>query len=143
MRTLNEIIVHCSGTFPNYKYGAKQIDIYHRQKGWDGIGYHFVVKLSGEIEIGRPIDKVGAHCHGRNKSSIGICYVGGLDVNFKPADTRSAAQKGALKTLILRLLEQYPSISKVSGHNQYANKACPCFDAQKEYLPLLLLRHQK
>ena len=133
MRKIKEIIVHCSATAEGKDFGAKDIDLWHRAQGWDCIGYHYVVKLDGTVESGRPIDKVGAHCKGHNAYSIGVCYIGGLAADGKtPKDTRTPQQKAALQLLVDNLKRVYPG-SKVYGHCDFAKKACPSFDAKEEY----------
>lgn len=133
MRKINEIIVHCSGTLAMPSIGLHQIRSYHLGLGWQDVGYHFIIKTDGTIEVGRPIYIAGAHCRNHNRNSIGICYVGGLDSKLKPCDTRTPEQITALRNLIIRLCRQYPII-RVSGHNEYqVSKKCPCFDAHKLY----------
>ena len=80
----------------------------------------------GSVHAGRPVEEVGAHCPGHNAQSIGIAYVGGLDADGHAADTRTEAQRLALLQLVRDLIEEYPIIS-IHGHNEYANRACPCF----------------
>lgn len=143
MRNINEIIIHCSETRPDQDITAADIDLWHRRKGWDGIGYHFFIRLDGTIEPGRPIKKIGAHCYGHNNNSIGICYAGGVIRNGETkhyTDTRTPAQVRTLYLLIVTLLYCFPSIIKISGHRDYAKKACPCFDAKAEYEYLLKSR---
>lgn len=135
MRTINEIIVHCSATFPDQVVTIADITRWHRQLGWKTIGYHFLITLAGEIQEGRPIEEVGAHCTGHNANSIGVCYVGGVAADGKPADTRNEAQKQALLVLLKRLKEQFPNAT-IHGHRDFAQKACPCFDATNEYAAL-------
>lgn len=133
MRKIKEIIVHCSATAEGKDFCAKDIDLWHRAQGWDCIGYHYVVKLDGTVESGRPIEKVGAHCKGHNAYSIGVCYIGGLAADGKtPKDTRTPQQKAALQLLVDNLKRVYPG-SKVYGHCDFASKACPCFNAKEEY----------
>ena len=132
MRAIDEIIVHCTATPQGRAVSVDDIDRWHRQRGFAGIGYHFVVYLDGTVHTGRPIDLAGAHCKGHNAHSIGICYVGGLDLQGHPKDTRTPAQKEALMALVTTLKTQYPH-AKIYGHRHFANKACPCFDAEKEY----------
>lgn len=133
MRTISLIILHCSGTRPGQCASAKEIDKYHHSLGWKCIGYHYVVRCDGTIEKGRPEDKVGAHCYGHNRHSIGICYEGGADANGMPEDTRTEEQKRSLKALVEELKTRYPR-ALVLGHNHFNRyKACPCFDAAKEY----------
>lgn len=133
MRNITEIIVHCSATREGMDFHASDIDMWHKQKGWKGIGYHYVIDLDGTVETGRPLTQTGAHCTGHNRHSIGICYIGGLDECGLPCDTRTEAQKTALLHLIRMLKELFPQ-AKVYGHRDFAAKACPCFDAKKEWL---------
>lgn len=134
MRKITEIIVHCSATAEGQDFRAADIDRWHRQKGWNGIGYHYVVTLDGTIEQGRPESAVGAHCHGHNVRSIGVCYVGGVDRNGRPKDTRTDAQRASLRSLVQDLLHRYPGAT-VHGHSEFARKACPSFDVL-ELIPL-------
>lgn len=141
-RVINEIIVHCSDTRPDQDITAKDIHKWHKKQGWDGIGYHFFIRLDGTIEAGRPINRDGAHCYGHNKKSIGICYAGGCIRNNDQLyykDTRTPAQTRSLYLLIKTLLIAIPTIKKVSGHNTYnKNKQCPCFKVEDEFATLLL-----
>jgi hypothetical protein len=133
MRKINEIVVHCTATPEGRAVAVQTIREWHRQRGWSDIGYHFVVHLDGRVEPGRPVAQAGAHVAGRNASTIGVAYVGGVDRNGAPKDTRTAAQKTALRKLLGDLVRQFPAIGRISGHRDYANKACPCFDARAEY----------
>lgn len=134
MRPIDEIIIHCAATPEGKAFTAADIDRWHRERGWAGIGYHFVVRLDGTVEQGRPLDRIGAHVSGRNETTIGVCYIGGVDAKGAPKDTRTPAQKLALLALCRDLLKQFPAIRTISGHNQYAAKACPSFDVRKDPL---------
>lgn len=138
MRKLNEIIVHCAATREGQNFTVKQIRSWHLARGWNDIGYHYVIYLDGTIVDGRPLSKTGAHVAGRNTGTIGICYVGGVAKDGKtPKDTRTPAQRKSLESLITQLKGRYPSIKTVSGHNQYANKACPSYNVvDDKKLPL-------
>jgi len=132
-RAINEIIVHCTASYEGNAMTVEQIRRMHvRERGWSDIGYHYVVYLDGSIHNGRDVNIAGAHCTGHNSHSIGVVYVGGLAKNGKPADTRTTAQKAALLKLLRKLKQLYPKAT-IHGHREYANKACPCFDAKKEY----------
>ena len=134
MRQLNYIIIHCSATKAGQDFHASDIDRWHKERGFDCIGYHRVIDLDGTIEKGRNISKPGAHCKGHNADSIGICYIGGLDKDGNPADTRTEAQKESLLEIIKNYKKMFPN-AKVVGHRDMPNvhKACPCFDAKDEY----------
>ena len=136
MRNINKIIVHCSATPEGKAFSVEDIRRCHLQRGFNDIGYHFVIYLDGSIHLGRAIEKVGAHTTGQNANSIGICYIGGLATDGKTAkDTRTDAQKVSLVSLIKELKQQFPYAS-IHGHREFANKACPCFDAKTEYKDL-------
>lgn len=130
MRNINEIIIHCAATPEGKPFTVADIDRWHRQRGWKGIGYHFVIYLDGSVYKGRPIELVGAHCLGHNANSIGICYIGGCTADGKrPKDTRTPAQKASLVRLVSELRRQYPKAT-VHGHCEFADKACPAFDVK-------------
>lgn len=105
------------------------------ERGWSDVGYHYVITRDGRIQVGRPLDRAGAHAKGYNQSSIGICYVGGVsEGDHKPEDNRTDDQKLAMYELIVRLSERF-HISDVLGHCDLpkVTKACPSFDV-KEWL---------
>ena len=135
MREIDKIIVHCTATKEGRAVSIEEITRWHKEKGYNTIGYHYVVGLDGTIYPGRGEHRMGAHCLGHNASSIGVCYVGGHNQSGKPKDTRTPAQKKALLSLLRELRAKYPKAS-IHGHNEYSNKACPCFDAHKEYKDL-------
>jgi len=130
-RDIDLIVLHCADTYSSMDIGVKEITSWHIGKGWSDCGYHFIVKLDGTIETGRPINKKGAHCIGYNKNSIGVCYVGGRGDDGKPKDTRTEAQKKSLTALIISLKYKNPN-AKIKGHNELSNKACPSYDVQKD-----------
>lgn len=142
-RVINEIIVHCSATREGFDYTVNDITKWHKQRGFTTIGYHYVIYRDGSIHTGRDINVSGAHCEGHNSHSVGVCYIGGLEnrLNHKtgkydiPKDTRTAAQKASLLKLLRQLRSLYP-LAKIRGHRDFANKACPSFDATKEYKTL-------
>ena len=127
-------MIHCSAVRPDQTSSAAQIDTWHRQRGFHlGIGYHYVIRRDGEIEAGRPEYLVGAHCKDHNAHSIGVCYEGGLNARGQPADTRTEAQKKTLLSLLRALKVDYSDALIVGHHDLNPLKACPCFDAAKEY----------
>lgn len=142
MRKITKIVVHCTATREGQPHSAKDIDRWHRAQGWNGIGYHHVVRLDGVVKPGRPEAEPGSHVKGHNADSIGVVYVGGVAANGQtPKDTRTPQQKLALKKLIGALLEKYPG-ARVLGHRDLSPdkdgdgvveshewlKACPSFD---------------
>ena len=133
MRSIKEIIIHCSATREEQQVSVDTIRDWHLAKGWNDIGYHFYIDLNGIINKGRDIDKIGAHCKGHNRNSIGICYCGGVETDGKtPKDTRTQEQKDSLLHVLKTLKAMYPE-AVIYSHNEFANKACPSFDATEEY----------
>ena len=147
MRIITLIIIHCSATPQGVSLSfedCRHDHIFHRN--FRDIGYHFYLTRDGEIHRGRPLDKIGAHCQGHNRHSIGICYEGGLDCMGQPKDTRTCWQKHSLRVLILTLLKEYPDC-RICGHRDLSPdlngngeiepeewiKACPCFNAEKDW----------
>lgn len=140
-RPINLIVIHCSATRENRDYTEHDLDVCHRQRGFDGPGYHFYVRKDGRIVRTRPIEKIGAHVKGYNKSSVGICYEGGLDAQGRTKDTRTQKQKEAIRALQNDLLERFPGC-KICGHRDLSPdrngngkiepeewiKECPCYD---------------
>lgn len=137
MRKITEIILHCSATQEGKDFRAADIDRWHRQKGWKCIGYNYVIDLDGKIEVGRSLEMSGAHTIGHNDKSIGICYIGGVDSNKNPKDTRTIQQKESMFELVKQLLLKFNlTIKDVHCHNEFANRACPSFKIEqfrKEY----------
>ena len=131
-RDIRELHIHCTATKEGIDFGVKDIDRWHKERGWNGCGYHYVIKLDGEIEVGRDINKIPASIKGRNRYAVAIVYVGGLDKEGKPKDTRTDKQKASMWLLIERIKKRYGDIP-VYGHNEFANKDCPCFDVEKEF----------
>lgn len=132
MRNIDTIIIHCSATAPGMKVNVEVIRKWHLDRGFNDIGYHYVILPNGDIQLGRPVEKVGAHAKGHNTGSIGICVVGGVmkkdrktpDCNF------TAAQWAALHALTKSLKVEY-GIKRVIGHRDVDDgKACPTFDVE-------------
>lgn len=154
MKKIDAIVIHCTATRAGQDIRAADIDKMHQERGYSCIGYNYVIDIDGTVEAGRPLSRDGAHCNtaglsgvSYNKHSIGIVYVGGLDKNGKPADTRTQEQKKALADLVYRLIDKYPSIVEVIGHRDASPdknrdgvitknewiKQCPCFDVRAEF----------
>ena len=134
MRKIDKIIIHCSATREGQDIPVETIRKWHIDgRGWSDIGYHFYIDINAKIWKGRDIQKIGAHCSGNNRSSIGICYCGGVEADGKtPKDTRTESQKESLLSVLKTLKAMFPDAS-IYSHNEFANKACPSFDASNEY----------
>ena len=138
-RNITEIVIHCTATRANWMEGkpvgsvVKELTRWHvEDNGWSDCGYHYVIHRDGIIGSARPIEKSGAHCRGRNRSSIGVSLVGGRGgcKEDEFLDNYTKDQDDTLRGLIGDLKQDYPSITKISGHNEYASKACPCFSVE-------------
>ena len=136
-RRIDKIILHCSATPEGKDYAVAQIREWHLARGFSDVGYHYVIYRDGTVHRGRPENRVGAHTTGHNPHSIGICYIGGCAATknakgeYPPKDTRTPAQRAALVNLVAEMRRKYPGAT-VHGHNEFANKACPSFNVQKE-----------
>ena len=141
------IILHCSATREGQDIKAKTIKQWHKDRGFDDIGYHYVIDLDGTIEKGRDEELVGAHCKGHNATSIGICYVGGCDKNMKPKDTRTPEQKRSMLSLVRKLVNKYKiPVTQIWAHHDFdKHKACPSFDVsefRKDYIKYVFFTGQ-
>lgn len=126
------IIIHCAATRPSMDIGRAEIDRWHRERGFFGIGYHFVIRRSGEVQEGRPVGEIGAHAKPWNDRSVGICLVGGVAEDGKtPEANYTQEQWAALEGLIMGLRSRYPG-AEVVGHRDVPGvaKACPSFDVR-------------
>jgi N-acetylmuramoyl-L-alanine amidase len=132
MRKINKVIIHCSATPKGRDVKTETIKGWHTDKGWSDIGYHYLIELDGSMYVGRDVSKIGAHTLGENKGSIGICYVGGMNISMtKPEDTRTDEQKDALRCLITDLKSRFKNLT-VHGHYEFSAKACPSFNVEDE-----------
>ena len=120
MRTIDSIYVHHSAS-SQMETIRKMIDQWHKDRGWNGVGYHFFIEADGGIQKGRDVAVVGAHCRGHNRRSIGICITG----NFQN-DTILAAQELSLKILLTGLMNEYNlTKTNVFGHRENGSTLCP------------------
>lgn len=142
MRSIELLVVHCSATRPDLDIGAREIDTWHRNRGWDGIGYHDVIRRDGTVEDGRPLKSPGAHARGHNANSIGVCLIGGVNRQVEVENNFTDEQFDVLEGYIRMRLAEFPSITKVCGHRDLSPdlngdgkitsnewlKGCPSFD---------------
>ena len=131
-RPIDKVIIHCTATKEGQDVSVETIRKWHQARNWKDIGYHYVISRNGQVHTGRDLASVGAHCFRQNRGSIGIVYVGGLDENGKAKDTRTFEQNIGFIYLLRMIKYHYPEAT-IHGHNEFSNKACPCFDAQIEY----------
>jgi N-acetylmuramoyl-L-alanine amidase len=136
MREITHIVMHCTATPGTADIGAAEVNRWHLQRGWSGIGYHFVIRRNGTVEAGRPIERKGAHVAGFNAKSVGISLAGGVASDgATPVDNFTQDQLVAARDLVLDLMATYRiPRDNVMGHKEViANithgspKACPVF----------------
>jgi len=134
------IVIHCADTYREMDIGVREIDRWHKENGWEGIGYHFVVRRSGVIESGRPLDqsmvpgwqvKQGAHVSGHNTESVGICMVGGKALGGGPENNFTPEQFNSLFYLVQTLKRCFPAATVVGHCDLDSHKSCPCFDVKE------------
>ena len=144
MREIKYIAVHCTASSPHTTIKELQQE-FHR-KGWKNPGYHYVVAADGAITQLLDEEKVSNGVKGFNSVSINVAYIGGIDTTGKPIDNRTDEQKASLRSLLKLLHKKYPT-AVIQGHRDFSPdlnhdgritsneyiKACPCFDAKKEY----------
>ncbi|MFE3838592.1 N-acetylmuramoyl-L-alanine amidase [Pseudogemmobacter sonorensis] len=139
MRAITGVIVHCTATRPDWWAGrtsaAKVAEVrrWHvTGNGWRDIGYHYLIDRDGTVVPGRPLEQTGAHVAGHNTGTIGISLFGGHGSAASDAfaDHFTPEQDRALRKLIADLQGRFGAVP-VTGHNQYANKACPGFSVPK------------
>ena len=126
--TTDLIVVHSSATPPSMDIGVNQITRWHLDRGFDTIGYHIVIRRSGEIEYGRPLDVRGAHAKGFNWRSIGVCMIGGVNSNMEAENNFTDEQFRSLERVLTALQGLFPNTTVV-GHKDLpaTSTKCPSF----------------
>lgn len=135
-RSIRHIVIHCSASMNgDARITRDVIDGWHREKGWNGVGYHYVIHVDGSTLVGRPEAVIGAHVAGENATSIGVCMIG--------TDRFTVEQWHALRALVRELALRYPG-ADVLGHRNFSPdkngdgviepwewfKTCPGFSAR-------------
>jgi N-acetylmuramoyl-L-alanine amidase len=137
-RHINQVIVHCSAS-PNGTT-AEDIERWHRDRGFNGCGYHYVIESTGIVRYKRLLETKGAHTKGQNSNSIGICLVGGTDSagTYNPFNQD---QIDSLNDLLHCINDTFERPLEIRPHNYYSNKLCPDLllsdILDKEFLPYL------
>ena len=119
----DQIVIHHTGNPTDDDLSAEEIHESHLAQGWAGIGYHFVIRKDGAIELGRPMDTIGAHAYGYNSHSIGIHVCG----NFEIAEP-TPEQIESCAILVGWRTEKYElevDENHVVGHRDLMPTACP------------------
>ena len=135
-RKINLIVMHCTATKPETKFGAKECDVEHMRR-WgkrSGCGYHYIIRKDGTLELGRDVDYMGAHVKGLNRNSIGIAYEGGLDKEGKPKILGMTIEQSYTMFNLMTQIKLFSDIEiDIKGHGElpFVNKACPCEDMNR------------
>lgn len=138
-KELEYIVIHCTATPPNLIVTREMIERWHlKERGWSKLGYSDMIHQDGSLENLTPFNtdddvqysEMTWGVKGINRFSRHIVYVGGVDEDNKPRDTRTKAQKQSLLTYVRYMILRHPNV-KIAGHNQFANKACPSFNVVK------------
>ena len=125
------LVVHCSATKPSMDIGLREIKRWHvDDNGWRDVGYHYIIRRNGEVELGRSNRDTGAHAAGYNHKSISLCMVGGMAEDNSAENNFTAQQWTALLDLVKQIKVDY-SEADVIGHNEISEKECPSFDVQQ------------
>jgi len=125
------IVIHCAATKASMDIGLTEIRKWHVQdNGWRDVGYHYIIRRNGEVELGRSNRDTGAHAAGYNHKSVSVCMVGGMAEDNSAENNFTAQQWTALLDLVKQLKVDYPD-ADVIGHNEISEKKCPSFDVQK------------
>lgn len=142
MRTIKKIVIHCTGTQADATIESIK-NYWKNELKWKNVGYHFIIDRFGNITQLANFEQFTNGAAGYNKESIHIAYIGGIYRKNEYIDTRTLKQKYALNMLITSICDVYKNI-EILGHNQLPNikKACPCFDARKEYSILTKYNNQ-
>ena len=122
------IVIHCTQTPPNMDVDVAKVTEWHTQRGFDTIGYHYLIKRDGTLQVGRDEDVVGAHAVAVNGTSIGVALAGGGNADKGWENNFTPIQFETLKSILLKLKDKY-NIEKIIGHYQVDDKKeCPSFD---------------
>ncbi len=113
------LVIHCSATKNEISYDIEEIRKWHLQRGWKDVGYHYVIKRDGTIQMGRLETEVGAHVRGHNQNSLGICLIGN--------DNFTSKQYTSVDRLYRDICSRYSIMpDDVYGHYEFTDeKTCP------------------
>jgi N-acetyl-anhydromuramyl-L-alanine amidase AmpD len=131
-KSTDTIVIHCAATRPHMDIGVEEIRKWHKERGFEDIGYHYVIKRSGIVERGRDDSFQGAHAIAVNDTSVGICLVGGVDDDLQWQNNFTKAQFKSLISTIKLVKSKYEDIERIIGHNEVeSKKECPSFNVQE------------
>ncbi len=127
MKTVETIVIHHSASARSTT--AAEIRKWHKRKGWDDIGYHYVIEENGEVKIGRRLPTTGAHAR-PNEGRVGICITGD---NTTPGEEWSTEQLLSARVLVSALRMVWPGLP-IEGHRDVmapGYTVCPGVDVSE------------
>lgn len=140
-KPMKYLVIHCTATPEGREVTAAEIRRWHTApppagRGWRHVGYTDMFHLDGRVERlvkNNEDDRVDNWeitngVAGYNSVSRHIVYVGGCDSAMRPKDTRTAAQREALKRYVQDFHSRFPQIRIVGHHDLNPGKACPAFN---------------
>jgi N-acetylmuramoyl-L-alanine amidase len=126
---ITHIVVHYTWTRLTDTWDMRRVAKLHtNSNGWNGPGYHYLIRIDGSFEFGRPEWAQGAHVRNANNGKIGVAFEGGRLNDNNGHNTMTAAQRKTMHWLISHLKKKYPN-AKVNGHRDHVATQCPGFDA--------------
>lgn len=133
MRQVDYIVIHCTATIPEATVQGI-LNYWRDEKGWNNPGYHILIDKYGKQYELQSFDKIANGVKGFNHNSIHISYIGGIDSEGNPEDTRTTAQRAAIYEAIRKAID-YAGYVRILGHRDFpgVTKSCPSFDAKEEY----------
>ena len=125
------IVIHCTQTPKDMDIDVDKVTQWHKERGFVTIGYHYLIKRDGTLQVGRDEDVVGAHAVQVNGTSIGVALAGGGTPDMGWENNFAPIQFQTLKSILMKLKDKY-DIQKIIGHYQVEDKKkCPSFDVPK------------
>lgn len=131
---VTEVILHCAAVpsgWAKYKTAFQvfsEVNRWHRGRGFSGFGYHGLFMPDGNFYRGRPWDMIGAHCIERNRGSIGLLMIESRQITeMATFDTWYTEQQ---RDAVCSKIADLGGITRVTGHNDYAQRLCPGFKVQ-------------
>lgn len=140
MRKIEYLVIHTTATLQTWSVQRLSnyfLNLFGVRK--ENRGYHVVIAPDGKVTR-RLADSVSSSFGVRNfkgndieisnANAVHIAYIGGIDDKGNGIDNRTPAQVKSMNEVVQWYVRNYPNI-KVLGHNQVANKFCPCFSVPK------------
>lgn len=141
-RPITEVIAHWTASYTNQDWGSEKVHELHQQRGFSGIGYHYVIKRDGTLQRGRPLERRGAHskAYGHNNYSIGVSMAGGYNCpsntpspnRYISADSLTTQSLATFEWFMRCFYDVFPG-GQTYGHNDTSDlgKVDPGFDCQE------------